>query len=288
MSTVIKSGQAGTILQRLSTVDLADHLREAHAVVAEAQRRAAQLIDQAEAASVQLREQVRKDGYQAGFAEGVDEGRQTGRREAFEEATERFNREQASAVEVFKHATREIDAMKGDLELHARRDVLELALACARKLTFEIGTLDREAACANLDRAIKLVGCRTDVRIRVNSADVESIRAFAPSVLKQLDDNAHVTIESDDGISPGGCVVETGDSEVDAALETQIDQTVALLLGGGVHRRVAGATMDEDVQRRDAGATGLGGGGSGEGGLGEGGSKEGGSEEGGSGGGGLS
>ncbi len=48
MSTVIKAGRGGPILQRLSTVDLADHLAEAEAVIAEAKRRAAQIVVTAE------------------------------------------------------------------------------------------------------------------------------------------------------------------------------------------------------------------------------------------------
>ena len=233
MSVVIKAGQAGKILPRLSTVDLADHLREARAVVEAARQRASNMIDDAQTESKPLWEKAKKEGYQSGYDHGRREGSKAGHTEAFDKATQRFNREQASMVEAIEIATRAIKELKHDLEVRARQDLLEFAMACAAKLTFQIGTLDRKAAQANLDRALALVSNKTNVRIRVNPADLESIKTYAPSILIPGDEGNSVVIEADDAIHPGGCLVASQETEVDATLQTQLDQLVTLLLGKG-------------------------------------------------------
>ena len=62
---------------------------------------------------------------------------------------------------------------------------------------------------------------------------MEAIREFAPSALQTLEAAETVNIECDDTVSPGGCLVQSLDSDVDATLETQLDQIATLLLGGG-------------------------------------------------------
>ena len=232
MSTVIKAGKAGPILPHLTTVDLADHLAEARFVVEAARRQAAKLISEGRRTAVALHEQARKKGFESGYAQGHQEGTQTGHERAHQEATERFNEQHAEVVSAFEHATAEIGAMKEELQTAAEHHLLRFATDVAVKLTFAIGALHRESAKQNLRRAISAVGEQTDLTVRVHPADLEVIRDFAPSALEQAGASPHVNVVADEGISPGGCAVRTARSEVDATLETQVAEIVALLLGG--------------------------------------------------------
>ncbi len=72
MSTVIKAGQAGPVLKHLSTVDLADHLAEADAVVAQAKRRAAGIITRTEHDAAETMQRVQASGYETGYARGYE------------------------------------------------------------------------------------------------------------------------------------------------------------------------------------------------------------------------
>ena len=78
MSTVIKAGQAGAMLKRLSTVDLADHLAEARTVIDKAQRRAAKLIAAAKVQAERVLEETGKSGYDAGYEKATQIARQRG------------------------------------------------------------------------------------------------------------------------------------------------------------------------------------------------------------------
>ena len=114
----------------------------------------------------------------------------------------------------------------------AEHHLLRFATDVASKLTFAIGALHHESAKENLRRAIRAVGEQTDLTVRVHPADLEVIKDFAPSALEQAGASSHVNVVADEGISPGGCTVKSARSEVDATLETQVAQIVALLLGG--------------------------------------------------------
>lgn len=231
MATVIKAGEAGKVVRRLATVDLADHLREAHSVIDAARARAAAMVRDAQRESDRIREAARSEGFTAGHAQGSAEGRAEGLAAAHDEALAAFALKQESLIAALSTAVGSLGAMKTDLEIAAQRDVLEFAVKLACKLTFEVGNLHHESAQENLRRALGLIGKRSDVIIRVNSADLDSMTLFAPQLMEQLGETGRVTVEVDESLKPGGCRVHTPTSDVDATLETQTAELVRLLLG---------------------------------------------------------
>ena len=231
MSTVIKAGEAGRILRRLSTVDLADHLAEARAVIDEAKRRGVQIVARAEEAARRALDQARDEGRQAGYLEGYAEGSAIGKQEAFDAAQETFAREHASVVEALRSAITQFDEMKGELCSAAMRDLLDFAVLVASRLTFAFGEVHREAAAENLRRAVSVVGLKTDLTVRVSPVDVATMRTFAASLLQEAEATTAVWIVEDPSLAPGGCVVRNDRSAVDASLETQVAEMASLLTG---------------------------------------------------------
>ena len=231
MSTVIKGGRPGPALKRLATVDLADHLAEARAVVDKAGRQAAEIIAEANREQARMFEEARASAAERGYEQGHAEGREAGYQVAHQEATERFDREQADIVIDVRRAITEIDAIKEDLRIAAEKHLLDFAVLVAQKLTFAIGKLHRESAVANLNRALQLVASKTDLTVRVHPDDIASMETFAKSVLSRADASRSINLVPDDSIASGGCTVLSDSTEVDATLETQVDELVSLLLG---------------------------------------------------------
>ncbi len=128
----------------------------------------------------------------------------------------------------------EITKIKDDLRITAERELIDFAVSVASKLTFAIGRTRREAALANLHRALPLVASHTDLVIRVHPDDLASIEMFADSVLKQADSSRVVTVSADDTVAPGGCKVLSGQTEIDSTLDTQVAEMVSLLADGQV------------------------------------------------------
>jgi len=231
--TVIKAGRVGDIQARLSTVELSDHLAEARAVVEAAKRQAAQVIADAKRTAADAFDDARQRGHEEGFSVGRAEGVEAGRTAAFREAMGRFGSDQADLIADLRRAVAGFEGMKETLRLLAERDVLVFAVDLARKLTFAIGALHTESARANLERAIALVGQKTDLTVRVHPKDMETLKTFAADARKGMDGANGVCVIADDAISPGGCVVRNERTEVDARIDSQLDEAVALLLGRG-------------------------------------------------------
>jgi len=231
MSTVIKVGEAGPLLRRLSTVDLADYVQEGRGLVLEAKRRAASILEEANRESERLQEAARREGHELGYAQGEAEGRQRGREAAYEESLTQFRQEHQTVVADLHRAIDELDAVQDAVREAAERDLLALAVKVASKLTFAIGNVHREAAASNLDRALALIRTKHGLVVHVNPADLESIRTYAGSALQRAEASSTVSIEPDDRMAPGGCRVTGTRIEIDATLETQVDEIVSLLIG---------------------------------------------------------
>ena len=234
MSTVIKAGESARIVGRLSAIDLADYLAEARAVVEESRRRASQITADARAWADRVLADAKESGYRSGYALGHSQGTQAGHKAAYDDSVRQFRESQAEVVAAMKQATTEINAIKEDLRIAAEKDLLDFALLIAKKLTFAIGRLHPESAVENLERALRLVECKTNLTIRVHPADKNSMQTFAESLLEQAEASPVVNIVSDESLTPGGCKVEGSRTSVDASLQTQVDEIVSLLLGGRV------------------------------------------------------
>ena len=87
----------------------------------------------------------------------------------------------------------------------------------------------------NLERALRLVGSRTNLTVRVHPDDIASVKKFAGSALAHVEASQAVKIVADDTMAPGGCRVESDRATIDATLETQVGELVSLLLGGNTN-----------------------------------------------------
>ena len=205
MSTVIKAGESGPLLRRLSTVDLADHLAEADSVIAAAKTRAADLLGKAEQQAAELHAQTKRAGYDTGHKEGYDAGHKAGFEAGREESLKQFGEEQVGLVSLMRQVIASFEEVKRDLAVTGERDLLEFAVTVAKKLTFAIGDLNRDAARQNMTRALAMIGAQTDVVVRAHPADLDALDRFAQSVASDLDHARSIKVVADDAIAPGGC-----------------------------------------------------------------------------------
>lgn len=231
MATVIKAGQAGRLLTRPRTIDLSDHLREAGGIVESARKKAAETAALARRDAIGIREAARKEGHAEGYRRGHQEGKEAGYASARAEACEHFTADHAALVSTLQAVVSHLDRTREDRAIVAERHVLDFAVNLATRMTFAIGQIHREAAQANLRRAIDLVGKKTDLTIRVHPDDLESMRSFAASTWNRLEQSSSVELSADPTVAPGGCMVESARTNVDASLETQVEEMMGLLLG---------------------------------------------------------
>jgi len=229
-STVIKSGTG----QRVEPVGLRafridDVLREAQARVEAAQARAEQIVQEAQSQAQAIRDSARQEGHQAGHAEGTQKGQQAGRAEALAAAKKEFAEQQKQIVSTCKSLIAGIQADRSAWQAAARQDLVELAMAIARRVAPHVGERERDAVLANLEEAVRLAGARSEVTVLVNPKDAEAARVFADSLLEMKEQWSEVRVVEETEISPGGCRVQWGSGTVDATIETQLDRIAEAL-----------------------------------------------------------
>jgi flagellar assembly protein FliH len=156
------------------------------------------------------------DGYRAGMAEGLSAGRAA------------MAAESAALLARLETLARSLDEAAADLR---RRQALELAgledalaRAAVDLASAVIGRELEVAASPGADalaRALALVPAGATATARLHPADAALISEAT----------AGVSVLPDPAVEPGGCILEVGDSRIDAQLGPALDRVRAALLG---------------------------------------------------------
>ncbi|MBP7933856.1 MAG: hypothetical protein KA354_04325 [Phycisphaerae bacterium] len=240
--TIIKARSAGPESLGARAFVVNDVLREARGVLTAAQRNAAELCEQARAQVTEIREQARREGHEAGFIAGREDGLKAGRDEAFALARQEFGEQQRLLTAACEDLMTQIEDGRALWLASARQDLVELAMAIARRVVHHVGQRERDVVLANLEEAVRLAGRRSEVTLVVHPADAAAARSFADGLLGRRDQWKHVEIVEDTQMSPGGCRVHWDSGAVDAALETQLDRIADQLAAPAVEDPAVGGS----------------------------------------------
>ncbi len=174
--------------------------------VEEARREAEALLIRAREEAEALREQARAEGYDAGRAEGL--------------------RTLAEAAERLEGLCKELAGYKAALYQEARDQVLELTLALVQKLLGPL-TEDTEGVVVRVvERALQVLSDRETLTIRVNPDDLQVLLEAKPRLMRSFDGIRQLAVVEDPAVRRGGCQVQTPTAEIDARLETQLEELV--------------------------------------------------------------
>jgi flagellar assembly protein FliH len=179
----------------------------------------ARVLADATAEAERIRELARAEGH----AEGLAQGREDGLAEAH------------SAALALQRALSEALALRAQLAEETERDALALALALAAKIL--AGTLEVQPARV-LDAvrgALRRVTERRRVTVLVDPVDLEIVSAAIAELGAQVGGVEHCDVQADRRVGPGGAIVRTLESEVDATVDTQLERAREIVqaeLGG--------------------------------------------------------
>ncbi len=230
MSGIIKAADAIVSAERLSAFHFRDVYAEAETIIGRARSEADRILADMGGQAEAIRSQAEQEGLAAGREQGLAEGRQEGRAEAFAAAQEAFSKEQTQLVATLNDALNQVDRQKRGLLAAAYRDLIELAIAIARRVVKRIGETDRDVVIENAREIIERIGRRSDMVLEVHPDDLDAMRTFAATLFAEGEQRTHVHIVSDASIDPGGCRYRSGDSVVDAGLDAQVNQIARLVL----------------------------------------------------------
>ncbi len=124
----------------------------------------------------------------------------------------------------------ELRQTRSEMIRQTERQMVELALAVARRVLHREVSLDPELLVAMIRVALDRLGEAGQVTIRLHPAEFEAVSAARAGALA----GDHVSVVADARVGRGGCRVESDYGSVDAGVDAQIQEIGRVLLGDEV------------------------------------------------------
>jgi flagellar assembly protein FliH len=224
---LIKSNNAPV---NVTTFSMRDIEQQAHAIILRARQQADQLLAAAQTEGQRIRQNAYDTGFAAGredgLRKGTEDGRTTGKQAALTE--QRAKLEQLAKT--LTAAVTDLDNTRTQLESSAASEVVNLAVAIARRVTKRSGSFDPNVLTENVRAAMKIAVHSADVRIAVHPAQKQILLDTLPQLRMEWPKVSHVELIEDPSIAQGGCTIMTAHGEVDADLDRQVDRVANDLL----------------------------------------------------------
>ncbi|MBN2427699.1 MAG: flagellar assembly protein FliH [Deltaproteobacteria bacterium] len=156
----------------------------------------------------------------------IEEAFQKGKAEGLRESEESLN----SAVKALGMALEEISQLRKTIIRNSSQDMLHLVLTIARQVLHCEVAVKPETILSSIERALSASISSDSYIVKVSPQDLELVIEKKPFFLARVTGLKNINFESDDTISRGGCRVESELGEVDATIETQLEEIRQYLL----------------------------------------------------------
>jgi flagellar biosynthesis/type III secretory pathway protein FliH len=172
--------------------------------------------EDAEAQIAQMKEQARHECAAIQSA-ARDEAYQEGLRQAQQE----IENDRQMAMEQIRLLTEDAHKKFRDIIARAEPEIVELSMAVAKKVIAAELTSRPELIVDIVREAIDHLDNPTSVRIQVNPKDDLYLSGDGQTAFSQFG-SAAITLQPDEAVARGGCVLESNMAVVDSRLETRI------------------------------------------------------------------
>lgn len=178
---------------------------DAQALLDEAQRRAMEIVAQAETQTHALEAQARDRGYDEGVAAG-------------KAATDA---EMEAMILTMRQLIESARAERHEIVESAEPELVRLALAIAERIIHVQISMDPTVVVESARAALSRLVAREVVTLRVNPADLETLREHRDAIVTSTDVE-HLRVVEDQRVDRGGVVIETESGTIDAKIATQL------------------------------------------------------------------
>lgn len=159
------------------------------------------------------KEEAYRSGFEDGKAEGLKEGQEHSRQE----------------IDRFAGIVDDLSRQWRDLYRNTDLSIVDLSMAVSRKI---VGSAVEHLEAPVLQAVQECLGYLEDkarVVLKVHPDDLAVVRRHRSDWLESLEGLEQLLIEGDEGISRGGCIVETPKGDVDAQIEERLERLRAAL-----------------------------------------------------------
>lgn len=196
--------------------------------VADAERRANDLVFLARREADRLRAEARERGFAEGREEGLADGIARGERIGLERSVA----DHAALAERWSQALSAFERDRAALLAVGRDGVLRLAIAIAERIARRSLAVDPAAVAAELDAALETLGACELATVEVPLGERARLERSLPPLAAALAAAGGLTLVERDDLAAGGVVVRTADGRVDASIEIRIARVADAILAG--------------------------------------------------------
>ena len=155
--------------------------------------------------------QLQQEAYSSGFEAGLVQGRAEVQGPAEAEI------QRALGI------VAQVEQLRLESARQAESDIVELALAMARKVIHREVALDPDIVVAQVRDIINKIADKGLIRVLVNPQEAEHLQSFHPTFTGVDGKALRVSIESDETIQAGGCIIESSQYFINATIEKQLE-----------------------------------------------------------------
>lgn len=158
--------------------------------------------------------EVQESAYQEAYQLGLDEGR----KEALQKTSEQINQR----VEAFEALIASVTNLKKDLVQFNETHIVKLAFHMASRLAHAEIKANPDLIVEILRKAIEHAQIEEEIKVQVNPGQLEFWETLKKETGRDFEFLKKVHFQPVDGISEGGCVLETNYGEIDARFEERV------------------------------------------------------------------
>ncbi len=143
-----------------------------------------------------------------------------GRQEGVRESEARFGK----SIEALAKAVEEISRLRESLLRNSSHDLLRLVLAISRQVIDAEVASRKEIILATIERALQAAVRSDSYRIRVHPDDLQLVQEKKPLFLAAIHGLENISFEADPAVARGGCLLESELGDVDATIDSQLEE----------------------------------------------------------------
>jgi flagellar assembly protein FliH len=159
----------------------------------------------------------------------VDDARSRGHAEGFAAGREQALTALAPAADALAAAVAGAEAEQAAFLDRAERAAVELALALSSKIVGSLVDARPQIVLDVVAGALRRTTVRDELVLEVNPEDFELVRDAAEGIAGRIGGIRRMDVVAERRISRGGCVVRTGEGEIDAQVSEQLARAAELI-----------------------------------------------------------
>ncbi len=170
-------------------------------------------------------EQAVRDAYQKGVLEGSRKGEKTGEEKAKAEYENQIKNVEERLCDIFGT----IEKSRKNLFYEAHRIILDMSILIARKIIKTELSLNKNIVLSVIKKALSYIVDKQEFLIRVAPDDMETVsnkKDFWSTISERFD---KISIEKDERIERGGCIIESNTGVTDARIGVQIEGLIDII-----------------------------------------------------------